>query len=150
MPHLSQFESAEEYYATLFHELVHASGAAKRLNRFAEVQGDRFERYSFEELVAEFGASFLCAFAGINNPGTDALQASYVSGWAKALKNENHLVIRAASAAQRAADYIRGKIRREDPGNDPESVNPTWTTPETKPAPQPEPPFILAGQFLVG
>ena len=75
---------------------------------------------------------------------------SYISGWAKALKSDNRLVIRAASAAQRAADYIRGKIRREDPGNDPESVNPTSTTPETQPAPQPEPPFILAGQFQVG
>lgn len=109
LPHLSQFESAAEYYATLFHELVHATGAEKRLNRFGKVEGDRFERYSFEELIAEFGAAFLGALAGIESPGTDALQASYIQGWAEALRRDQRLVIRAASAAQRAADYIRGK-----------------------------------------
>lgn len=110
LPHLTQFESAAEYYATLFHELVHATGHPKRLNRFREFEGTHVERYSFEELVAEFGASFLCAFAGIQNLSTDALQASYIEGWAKALHQDSRLLLRAASAAQRAADYIRGKL----------------------------------------
>jgi len=122
LPHLSQFESAAEYYATLFHELVHASGARKRLNRFDQVEGDRFERYSFEELVAEFGAAFLGAFAGIESPGTEALQASYIQGWAAALRKDQRLVIRAASAAQRAADYIRGKFPLPDPVPEPVPV----------------------------
>jgi antirestriction protein ArdC len=119
LPHLSQFESAAEYYATLFHELVHATGAEKRLNRFSQVEGDRFERYSFEELVAEFGAAFLGAFAGIESPGTEALQASYIQGWSKALRKDQRLVVRAASAAQRATDYIRGKVILDRP--EPES-----------------------------
>jgi antirestriction protein ArdC len=110
LPHLSQFESGAEYYATMFHELVHATGATKRLNRFCQIEGDRFERYLFEELVAEFGAAFLCSFAGIKSPGTEALQASYIQGWAEALRRDQRLVIRAASAAQRAADYIRGTV----------------------------------------
>ncbi|HRZ58691.1 MAG TPA: zincin-like metallopeptidase domain-containing protein [Candidatus Paceibacterota bacterium] len=110
LPHLSQFEGAEEYYAALFHELVHATGHPKRLNRFADLKGVSFNPYSFEELVAEFGAAFLCTFAGVDNPGTDALQASYIDGWAKALEHDNRLIVRAASAAQRAADYIRGKL----------------------------------------
>ncbi len=42
---------------------THASGHARRLNCFAEAEGDRVEKYSFEELVAEFGAAFLCGFA---------------------------------------------------------------------------------------
>jgi antirestriction protein ArdC len=49
LPHLSQFESADEYYSVVYHEAVHASGAAHRLNRFAEMEGDRWERYGFEE-----------------------------------------------------------------------------------------------------
>ena len=114
MPHLSQFETADEYYATLFHELVHATGHSTRLKRFGEVEGNRFEQYSFEELVAEFGAAFLCAFVGIENPSTEALQASYIEGWAKALHNDSHLVIQAASAAQRAADFIRGKVMLQE------------------------------------
>lgn len=109
LPHLSQFDSGDAYYATLFHELVHSTGHAKRLNRFEQAQGDRIEQYSFEELIAEFGAAFLCGFAGIQNPETDALQVGYIQGWMKALRNDSRLAVRAASAAQAAADYIRGK-----------------------------------------
>lgn len=109
LPHLSQFDSGDAYYATLFHELVHSTGHAKRLNRFEQAQGDRIEQYSFEELIAEFGAAFLCGFAGIQNPETDALQVGYIQGWMKALRNDSRLAVRAASAAQLAADYIRGK-----------------------------------------
>ena len=109
LPHLSQFENADEFYATYFHELCHSTAHQKRLNRVAEREGDAIERYSFEELVAEFGAAFLCAFSGINNAGTEALAVSYIHGWAQALRNDQGLVLRAASAAQRAADYIRGK-----------------------------------------
>ena len=110
LPHLSQFENADEYYATLFHELVHASGHVRRLDRQSEQEGDAIERYWFEELVAEFGAAFLCGFSGIDNAGTEALAASYIHGWAEKLRSDPRLVMRAASAAQRAADYIRGKI----------------------------------------
>lgn len=115
MPHLSQFENADEYYGTLFHELTHSTGAAKRLDRFGTVEGDRFERYSFEELVAEFGAAFLCGFAGIENRSTEALQASYIEGWARVFQQDSRILVRAASAAQRAADYIRGKVPVQDP-----------------------------------
>ena len=115
LPHLSQFESADEYFSTLFHELTHSTGAPRRLNRFAEAEGDRVEKYSFEELVAEFGAAFLCGFVGIQNPDTDALQASYIEGWARVFQQDSRILVRAASAAQRAADYIRGKIPAEEP-----------------------------------
>ena len=124
LPHLSQFESADEFFSTLYHELVHATGAPRRLNRFAEAEGDRVEKYSFEELVAEFGAAFLCGFAGIENRSTEALQASYIEGWARVFKQDNRILLRAASAAQRAADYIRGKLVVEDaqPAAQPEPV----------------------------
>jgi antirestriction protein ArdC len=114
LPHLSQFESADEYYGTLFHELVHSSGHPRRLNRFAEAEGDRVEKYSFEELVAEFGAAFLCGFTGIQNPDTEMLQASYIEGWARVFRQDSRILVRAASAAQRATDFIRGKIPAQD------------------------------------
>ena len=110
LPHLSQFESADRYYAVLFHEAVHSTGHPRRLNRFTDAQRSEPEKYSFEELVAEFGAAFLCAFAGINNPAGEAMQASYIEGWATVLRKDHRLIVRAASAAQRAVDYIRGKI----------------------------------------
>lgn len=111
LPHLGQFESAAEYFATLYHELTHATAHEKRLNRAAEqIDGNAPERYSFEELVAEFGSAFLCGFAGISNPVSESLQAGYIQGWAEVIRKDTHLIVRAASAAQRAADYIRGKV----------------------------------------
>lgn len=117
LPHLSQFEGAEEYYATMFHELTHSTGHHKRLDRFRNVEGDRFARYSFEELVAEFGAAFLCAFAGIHHPISEDLQAGYIAGWAQVFQNDHRIIVRAASAAQRASDYIRGKLPIKDPAD---------------------------------
>jgi antirestriction protein ArdC len=110
LPHLSQFESVDSYYSTIFHELVRGTGHPRRLNRFKETEGDRVERYSFEELVAEFGAAFLCGFTGIANATTEALQASYIEGWARVFRQDSRILVHAASAAQKAADYIRGKI----------------------------------------
>jgi antirestriction protein ArdC len=109
MPHLGQFETAPEYYGTLFHELVHATGHPKRLKRFAETAGNPTERYSFEELVAEFGAAFLCGIAGIQNRETEALQAGYIASWSRVFEKDSRMLLRAASAAQRAVDYIRGR-----------------------------------------
>ena len=116
MPKLSQFKNAESYYAVLYHELTHSTGHPKRLHRFEDGQSGQIEKYSFEELVAEFGSAFLCGFAGISNPDTDLLQAGYIQGWMQALRNDSRLVLKAASAAQRAADYIRGKLATEEAG----------------------------------
>ena len=62
--------------------------------------------YSKEELIAEFGSAFLCAHAGIDNTLDNS--AAYIAGWLKALKDDNHLAITAASAAQKATAYILG------------------------------------------
>ncbi len=108
MPMTQQFENAQEYHAVFFHELVHSTGHEKRLNRIRVGQRFGSEDYSFEELVAEFGAAFLCSIAGIDNPKADGLHASYISEWAKVFEQDNRIILRAASAAQRAVDYIRG------------------------------------------
>lgn len=110
LPGLTQFESTDHYYAVLFHELVHSTGHHKRLNRFAEEESGMNQKYSYEELVAEFGSAFLCGFAGIRNPVQEALQASYIEGWSAVFKQDSKILLRAASSAQRAADYVRGKL----------------------------------------
>ncbi|TDH17808.1 hypothetical protein EXU57_24775 [Segetibacter sp. 3557_3] len=71
------------------------------------MQTDRFRgiNYSKEELTAELTASFLCAVAGIQQP-TIQNAAAYIQGWLKALQNDKTLVFKAASQAQKAADYI--------------------------------------------
>ena len=64
--------------------------------------------YSKEELVAEMGAAFLCARAGIVERTIDN-SAAYVASWRERLKNDARLVVQAAAQAQRAADFILGR-----------------------------------------
>ena len=110
MPNLGQFESAEKYFCALHHELIHATGAPDRLNRFEKGEGEsREERYSFEELVAELGAAFLSATCGLDNSSRLDDASAYLAGWLKSLRDDKKLLLQAASAAQKAADFILGK-----------------------------------------
>jgi antirestriction protein ArdC len=110
MPDKTRFRQTEAYYSTLFHELVHSTGHSKRLNRpgISEMSYFGSVVYSKEELLAEMGATFLCSAAGI---GEQTLEnsAGYIHGWLKKLKSDPKMVILAASAAQKAADFIRGE-----------------------------------------
>jgi len=108
MPKPNQFESSEHYYSTLFHELTHSTGHRKRLDRPEinqfDVWGD--DTYAREELVAEFGASFLCGACGIDNSDLLDNSAAYIAYWKKRIREEPGLVVTAAHGGQRAADYI--------------------------------------------
>lgn len=107
MPKKEQFDSINDYYRILFHELTHSTGHDKRLDRGIHLMLEK-EDYAKEELVAEFGAVFLSAWAGImwyNNKN----HASYLKGWNSAIKeaeNDNKFLMKAASLAQAATDYI--------------------------------------------
>jgi antirestriction protein ArdC len=109
MPSRNAFNSAEEYYSTLFHELTHSTGHSKRVGRDGIEKLNTFgsESYSKEELIAEMGAAMLCGVAGIERK-TLANSASYLKCWIDVLKSDARMVVSAASQAQKAADYIRG------------------------------------------
>jgi antirestriction protein ArdC len=110
MPARGLFTSAEEYYSTLFHELTHSTGHASRIGREGIEILNTFgsESYSKEELVAEMGAAMLCGVTGIA-PATLQNSAAYLKTWIERLKSDSRLLVSAASAAQKAADYIRGE-----------------------------------------
>lgn len=114
MPIRDSFENAEEYYSTLFHELVHSTAHTSRLNRRSTNRLSFFgsEDYSKEELVAEFGSSFLCATAGID-AHTINNSAAYIKNWVSALRNQPKMLVEAASQAQKACDFILGKNNNE-------------------------------------
>jgi antirestriction protein ArdC len=116
MPSPNAFSSRAEYYSTMFHELTHATGHAKRLGRegFDRPQEFGSESYSREELVAEMGSAMLCGVAGIEQ-ATMANSAAYLKSWITRLKSDSRLVISAASAAQKAAEYIRGESAKDSP-----------------------------------
>ena len=107
LPPRELFISAAEHFATLAHEMSHAAGAPKRLNRKSITEAAPFgsPTYSFEELVAEFSAAYLCAEAGIS-PAVLENQAAYIQGWVAKLRSEKRMVVIAAAQAQKAADYI--------------------------------------------
>lgn len=114
MPDIKQFETPEDYYCTFFHELTHATGHQSRLNREGITKLNPFGSpgYSKEELVAEMGASFLSAHAGINYDELTENSASYLQGWLKVLKADKKLIFKAAAEAQKAIDFILGVKRK--------------------------------------
>ena len=107
MPPSQSFRDIESYYAILAHELTHWTSHSSRLDR--EFGQKRFgdHGYAMEELVAEIGSAFLCAFLGIT-PETREDHAAYIQSWLTVLKKDNRAIFTAASQAQRAVDYLRG------------------------------------------
>jgi antirestriction protein ArdC len=117
----------EAWYATKLHELVHWSGAKHRLDR--DLSG-RFgsDAYAMEELVAELGASFLCADLNV----TTELRpdhAAYIASWLAVLRSDKRAVFTAASAAQRAAAYLAAFAADCEPQRPTISSEPVPNTP---------------------
>jgi len=85
IPSPERFDNRESYYGTLFHEQVHATGHSKRLGRGLDQESPPAfgsPDYSKEELIAEMGAAFLNAAAGISPP-TIEQSAAYIKRLAK-------------------------------------------------------------------
>lgn len=113
LPDLKQFVNSHEYYSTAFHELTHSTGHKNRLNRFEDAESYKFgsESYSKEELIAEVGSAMLCNHVGIEIPETFENSVAYIQSWIKVLKEKDNvrLVTTAASAAQRAVNFVLEK-----------------------------------------
>jgi antirestriction protein ArdC len=104
IPALPAFKSSDNYYATLFHEMGHWTGAKSRLARdFGKRFGDL--AYAAEELVAEMTSAFLCAEFEFDG---DIRHAGYIQHWIKLLKSDSRAFFTAAAKAQKAADHLRG------------------------------------------
>jgi antirestriction protein ArdC len=92
------------WHRTALHELGHASGHSSRLNR--DLSGSFGSRkYAFEELVAEMTAAFCCASLGIT---PTVRHADYLASWLEVLREDNRAIVRAASLASKAGDYLLG------------------------------------------
>lgn len=95
------------YVGTLVHEHVHATGSRSRL---ARNMSGKFgsPSYAKEELIAEFGASFLCAEFGLPASMRDD-HARYVDAWLSALKEKTQRpsLLWALSEAEKAVEFIK-------------------------------------------
>ena len=84
---------------------------------FESVQSFGSESYSNEELVAEMGAAMLCGVTGIENRTLEN-SAAYLKTWIARLKSDSRLIVTAASAAQKAANYILGTSQAVESGTE--------------------------------
>ncbi|TGS10334.1 DUF1738 domain-containing protein [Mesorhizobium sp. M2E.F.Ca.ET.209.01.1.1] len=98
-----------DWHRTALHELGHATGHSSRLAR--DLSGSFGSRkYAFEELVAEINAAFCCAALGIV---PTVRHSDYVGSWLEVLRKDSRAIVRAASRASRAAEWLLGYLPEE-------------------------------------
>lgn len=108
MPNPGDFNSTENYWSTLLHEVIHWTGHESRLNRpFSRSP----EAYAFEELVAEMGSAFSCARVGIEREEITLGHAGYIQHWIQILKGDSDAFTRAAGQAWKAHQFIVGESK---------------------------------------
>ena len=106
LPIRKQFINTAEYYSTVFHELTHSTGHAKRLNRLSKPSFFGTEDYSKEELVAEIGAATLVNHVGLETSTSLRNNAAYIQSWLKVLRDDKRFIVSAAGKAEKAVNLI--------------------------------------------
>ena len=102
LPRPESYFEPINWHRTALHELGHWTGHASRLARDLS-GGFGSKPYSREELCAEMTSAFCCATLGVV---PTIRHADYIGAWLEVLREDNRAVIRAASAASKAADYL--------------------------------------------
>lgn len=109
LPTLEQFNSPDEIFDTLMHELAHSTGHPSRLDRSALTKdygnSDGVSRAK-EELIAEISSALFQQMFGITSNLDNS--AAYVQSWLKRLQNNPEEVINATKEAQKVVDYMLG------------------------------------------
>jgi antirestriction protein ArdC len=100
MPDKKDFFTDVDYFSTKLHELTHWTMTEKRANRVAEKLD-----YATEELVAEIGSAFMCAYLGISKtPRAD--HAKYLNAWIQKIEESEKAMTKAFSLAQKAMECL--------------------------------------------
>ncbi|MCF1743103.1 ArdC family protein [Paradevosia shaoguanensis] len=90
------------WHRTALHELGHASGHHSRLAR--DLSGSFGSKpYFVEECVAELTSAFCCAALGIT---PTVRHSDYIGAWIETMRADNRVIVRAASQASKAADWL--------------------------------------------
>jgi antirestriction protein ArdC len=105
------------WHRTALHELGHASGHHSRLDR--DLSGSfGSKKYALEELIAELCAAFSCASLGI---APTVRHADYIGSWLDVLREDNRAIVRAASQATKAADWLLGFMPNDETSSNAQS-----------------------------
>jgi len=104
------YPSAGEYWSVVFHELIHACGAAKRLDFDRGGPSPKFgtREYALEELTCEIGSNLLLVRAGLENEKLRSNAAAYLRSWKAKIETDPKLLIWAADRAGRAVNLVLG------------------------------------------
>lgn len=102
LPPQQSFFDEQGYWGTTLHELAHATGHSKRLDRAFGKRGT--PEYAFEELIAELACCFVAAELGITPTFEDS--AGYLHAWCELLGDSKTAIFRAARDASRVASYL--------------------------------------------
>jgi antirestriction protein ArdC len=102
------------WHRTACHELAHWVGHPSRLAR--DLSGSYGSKaYAREELIAEMAGAFVCASLGV---APTVRHADYIGSWLEVLREDDRAIVRAASAASKAADYLLAfQPDRVEPGD---------------------------------
>ncbi|RWH49463.1 MAG: DUF1738 domain-containing protein [Mesorhizobium sp.] len=110
VPPPAAYHEPINWHRTALHELGHATGHASRLGR--DLSGSfGTKKYAFEELVAEMNAAFCCASLGIV---PTVRHADYLASWLEVMREDNRAIVRAASQASKAADWLLAFLPETD------------------------------------
>ena len=117
MPNPTDFFAYDDYYRTLFHEYVHATGHPSRLKRELATRLDK-QAYAFEELVAEMGSVLLGTQFGLqalDEQHNEHVQqhAAYINGWITLLEDDAQALFDAWNLASAAVDWLLNPAEEE-------------------------------------
>lgn len=121
VPEKAAFPTATAFAGTVTHELAHWTGHSSRLNRTFGKFGDPL--YVKEELRAELASAFLAAEFGIESPHSIENHASYIESWISLLQKDKREIFRAASDAQKIANFLTGRDIKAKPANETQAMS---------------------------
>jgi antirestriction protein ArdC len=110
MPEKATFESPAEFYATIFHEMTHATEHASRLDWSRK---EREHAYALGELIAEIGGVYVCRELGVPSDNLEN-HTAYLASWLRAMKSDPRFIFMASAQASKAADYILSFTSKPD------------------------------------
>lgn len=100
------YATEEDYYLALLRNLVRSTGHSKRLGWESKPSMFTLKSLFYEdEVIAEIGKYMFRVITGLEGSDDDRSDCEIMC-WLGNLKNDNTILVRCASVAQRAVDYI--------------------------------------------
>lgn len=110
IPPSTKFYDKYSYYATQLHELCHATGHPKRMNR--DQSNKNKKDYAREELVAEISSSFLMGKLEIEPAELDYNNhKAYIQSWISILEDKPQELFKAINESNKVCEFIDYKLR---------------------------------------